>query len=215
VHTFIRFVHGLSAQIGRTNASAAHSPSQGMCCAVSNRAFLVCAAFMLARTNACAAGFFSLELEGLCKIMANLANKTYGGSVSHSFYPARCYWHAVTDTVYFNTHEFGADNVFAQSICAGAADFCGACSARGCTLLATGLRRGFSAPAANPPSFHVLPSFHPTHPSLYIRSLSLCVSVHDLSRLMWCEPSMQVLANVIAAPAPTPPTFSNGMPIPE
>ena len=58
---------------------------------------------------------------GACKSAAAVANKTYGGSGAYSYYPCGCYLHVATGDVYYNTYTTGAANVFAQRLCAGAA----------------------------------------------------------------------------------------------
>ncbi len=81
------------------------------------------AAFEMVRSNGtCPASFSPLDLESVCKTIAGVANKTYGGSVKNSIYPASCYWNAVTGGIYFNTLAVGADNYFSRLICVGAAD---------------------------------------------------------------------------------------------
>ena len=81
------------------------------------------AAFKLVRSNGtCPASFSPLDLESVCKTVAGVANKTYGGIVKDSTYPASCYWNAVTSGIYFNTLAVGADNFFSRLICVGAAD---------------------------------------------------------------------------------------------
>jgi len=82
------------------------------------------AAFKMVRSNngTCPASFSPLDLESVCKTIAGVANKTYGGIVKDSTYPASCYWNEVTSGIYFNTLAVGADNYFSRLICVGAAD---------------------------------------------------------------------------------------------
>ena len=92
------------------------------CAALCPRALLGPAAFKLVNSNGtCPSPLSPLDLESVCKTIAGVANKTYGGSVKDSIYPVSCYWNAVTGSIYFNTPAVGADNYFARLICVGAA----------------------------------------------------------------------------------------------
>ena len=86
-----------------------------------------CAAFQLGSTNSngCASPrYVSLETEDACKSLAAIAGQEY--DVVHdvmeacSYYPAGCFRHTVTGKFYWNPHGVGANNSFAQPLCAGA-----------------------------------------------------------------------------------------------
>jgi hypothetical protein len=78
-----------------------------------------------ASSTACPAGHFPVNTAGACASAAEVANRMYGGRVEYSYYPAGCFWHTVTGTIYLNTYPFkdatGAANYYAQPVCAGAA----------------------------------------------------------------------------------------------
>jgi hypothetical protein len=86
-----------------------------------------CAAFQLGSTNSngCASPrYVRLETEDTCKSLAAIAGQEY--DVVHdvmeecSYYPAGCFRHTVTGKFYWNPHGSGANNSFAQPLCAGA-----------------------------------------------------------------------------------------------
>ena len=83
-----------------------------------------CAAFALGATssgNACPAKYARLDSMDGCKSAADVASRTYGGSVAYSYYPNGCYWHTIAGSVYYNSNASGAANIYAQPLCAGAA----------------------------------------------------------------------------------------------
>ena len=90
----------------------------------SERSSHCCAAFALggASANVCPASFFRLDTEAACASAAAIAGKAFGGSVTLSGLPGGCYWVTLGSTVYYNTHATGAANVYAQLLCAGAAE---------------------------------------------------------------------------------------------
>ena len=66
--------------------------------------------------------------------MAAIAGEdVYAGSENYSYYPAGCFRHTVSGKFYWNTHSVGANNSFAQPLCAGAPP------ARTAAVLASGL----------------------------------------------------------------------------
>ena len=81
------------------------------------------AAFALggASSTACPASYGRLHTGDAC---ASAAGKAFGGSGAYSYYPAGCFWHSGTGSVYYNTHVAGAANYYAQPLCAGAAQTC-------------------------------------------------------------------------------------------
>jgi hypothetical protein len=81
-----------------------------------------CAAFALGRSSeaACPASYFPLSSGDACKSAAGAANRTYGGSGIYSYYPAGCYWHTITGSVYYNSNATGVADVYAKPLCAGA-----------------------------------------------------------------------------------------------
>ena len=82
------------------------------------------AAFALSGTNSkdCPPSHSRLDTEAACKGAAAIAGLTYSGSAMYSYYPAGCFWHTISGSVYLNTHADGANNSFAQPLCAGAPD---------------------------------------------------------------------------------------------
>ena len=64
-----------------------------------------------------------LKTEDACKSLAAIAGQEY--DVVHdvmeecSYYPAGCFRHTVTGKFYWNPHGVGANNSFAQPLCAG------------------------------------------------------------------------------------------------
>jgi hypothetical protein len=73
-----------------------------------------------ANSNGCPANYSRLETEAACKSLAAIAGATYDRSDNYEYYPAGCFWHTVSRKFYWNTHESGASNSFAQPLCAGA-----------------------------------------------------------------------------------------------
>ena len=72
-------------------------------------------------TNGCPANYARLETKEACKSLAAIAGASMdASSQAYSYYPARCFWHTVSRKFYWNTHESGASNSFAQPLCAGA-----------------------------------------------------------------------------------------------
>jgi hypothetical protein len=110
-------------------------------------AVLCCAAFKISGTNSndClpVAGslppYSRLMTEAACRSLAAIAaiadEDVYAGSENYSYYPAGCFRHTVSGKFYWNTHESGANNSFAQPLCAGAPH------ARTDAKLDSGLRR--------------------------------------------------------------------------
>ena len=108
--------------------SRAHSQSArvrtGAARSGSNEAVVLCAAFALgnASSSTCPTSYVPLTNEDACASAAAIANRMYGvDSGANSYYPAGCYWHRVTDKVYYNSDATGAANYYAQPLCAGAA----------------------------------------------------------------------------------------------
>ncbi len=107
--------------------SSAHSQSArvrtGAARSGPNEAVVLCAAFALgnASSSTCPASYVPLTNEDACASAAAIANSKYGDPGAYSYYPAGCYWHRVTGTVYYNTDATGAANYYAQPLCAGAA----------------------------------------------------------------------------------------------
>jgi hypothetical protein len=81
------------------------------------------AAFALGGTSrsACPTSYVRLATADACTSAAAVAGTAYGGSGVYSCYPAGCFWHTITDSVYYNAHPTGAANYYAQPLCAGAA----------------------------------------------------------------------------------------------
>ena len=88
-----------------------------------NEAVMLCAAFALgnASSSTCPTSYVPLTNEDACASAAAIAGKASGDSGPYSYYPAGCYWHRVTDKVYYNSDATGAANYYAQPLCAGAA----------------------------------------------------------------------------------------------
>ncbi len=61
-----------------------------------------------------------LATADACTSAAAVAGTAYSEAGAYSYYPAGCFWHTITDSVYFNTHPTGAGNYYAQPLCAGA-----------------------------------------------------------------------------------------------
>ncbi len=104
------------AQSARVRTKAARSGP--------NKAVVLCAAFVLgnASSSTCPASYVPLTNEDACASAAAIANRMYDlDSGANSYYPAGCYWHRVTDKVYYNSEATGAANYYAQPLCAGAA----------------------------------------------------------------------------------------------
>ena len=85
--------------------------------------FCLCAAFALGGTSrsVCPTGYVRLATADACTSAAAVAGTAYSEAAAYSYYPAGCFWHTITDSVYFNTHPTGAANYYAQPLCAGAA----------------------------------------------------------------------------------------------
>jgi hypothetical protein len=69
-----------------------------------------------------------LKTEAACESLAAIAGASlgsnagadmYAGSDEYSYYPAGCFRHTVSGKFYWNTHGSGANNSFAQPLCAG------------------------------------------------------------------------------------------------
>ncbi len=89
----------------------------------STRSAPCCAAFALggASTNACPASYGRVATPDACASAAAVAGKVYGGIVTLPGLPAGCLWVTLGSTIFCNTHATGAANVYAQPLCAGAA----------------------------------------------------------------------------------------------
>ena len=74
-----------------------------------------------ASSTACPASYSRLDSGDACESAAAIAGKAYGGNGAYSYYPAGCFWHTASGSVYYNTHPTGAANYYAQPLCAGAA----------------------------------------------------------------------------------------------
>jgi hypothetical protein len=101
--------------------SRTHSGTRTNC--VRHAQNLVHAAFVLGGTssNDCPANYLRLDTPDVCGIVADIANRTYGGAVTSPGLPAGCYWVTLGSTFYYNTHATGQANVYAQPLCSGAA----------------------------------------------------------------------------------------------
>jgi hypothetical protein len=91
---------------------------------------VLCAAFALgnASSNICPASNYRLDTAVLCKSAAGIGGMMYGETGAYSYYPAGCFWHTITGSVYFNTNADGAANYYAKPLCAGV--LCGRMPAR-------------------------------------------------------------------------------------
>ena len=80
------------------------------------------AAFALSGTNSkdCPPSYSRLDTEAACKGVAAIAGTAYTGSAMYSYYPAGCFRHTISGSVYLNTHADGANSSFAQPLCVGA-----------------------------------------------------------------------------------------------
>jgi hypothetical protein len=87
------------------------------------RVVVLCTAFALGggSRNVCPAGFSRLGTADACQSAAGVGGVVFGGSGAYAYYPAGCYWHTITDLVYFNAHATGAASYYAKTLCAGAA----------------------------------------------------------------------------------------------
>jgi hypothetical protein len=103
-------VHSRTHSGTRTNACDLHTDP------------VTCAAFALGTSNGCLASYLRLDNPDVCGVVADIANMTYGGTVTLPGLPAGCYWVTLGKTFYYNTRATGAANVYAQPLCAGAAD---------------------------------------------------------------------------------------------
>ncbi len=74
-----------------------------------------------ASSAACPASYGRLDTADACASAAAVAGKAFGGSGAYSYYPAGCFWHTITGSVYYNARATGAANYYAQPLCAGAA----------------------------------------------------------------------------------------------
>jgi hypothetical protein len=99
-----------------------------------------------ANSDGCPENYSLLETEAACESLAAIAGASladiaganmymYAGSEEASYYPAGCFRHTVSGKFYWNTHESGANNSFAQPVCAGAPH------ARTAAMHAAGMRR--------------------------------------------------------------------------
>jgi hypothetical protein len=104
---------------------------------------VVCAAFAFgsASSNDCPARHLRLDTAVACEIVAGIANRMYGGIVTLPGLPAGCFWVTLGSTFYYNEHATGAANVYAQPLCAGAANP-RATFVHGCALLRAGVPSG-------------------------------------------------------------------------
>jgi hypothetical protein len=88
------------------------------------------AAFAIGGTNSdgCPQIYSRLKTEEACKSLAAIAGASLGiagaamyvVSNKYAYYPAGCFRHTVTGKFYWNKNESGANNSFAQPLCAGA-----------------------------------------------------------------------------------------------
>jgi hypothetical protein len=69
----------------------------------------------------CPPSFFRLDTADACKSTAAVAGTAFGDTGAYSHFPAGCFWHTITGSIYFNTNGEGAANYFTQPLCAGAA----------------------------------------------------------------------------------------------
>ncbi len=86
-------------------------------------AWELCAAFAIGGTNSdnCAQNYSRLKTEEACASLGAIAGvSTYAGSDEYSYYPVGCFRHTISGKFYWNTHDRGANNSFAQPLCAGA-----------------------------------------------------------------------------------------------
>jgi hypothetical protein len=86
-------------------------------------AWELCAAFAIGGTNgdSCPQNYSRLKTEEACASLGAIAGvSTYAGSDEYSYYPIGCFRHTVSGNFYWNTHGSGANNSFAQPLCAGA-----------------------------------------------------------------------------------------------
>ncbi len=82
-----------------------------------------CAAFALGNTSSilCPMNYRRLDEEKECESAAGIGGKVYGEHRAYSYYPAGCFWHTITGSVYFNADPDGVPNYYAKPLCAGAA----------------------------------------------------------------------------------------------
>ena len=72
-------------------------------------------------TNNCPQNYSRLTTkEGCASLAATAGASMYAGSDEYSYYPAGCFRHTISGKFYWNTHDRGANNSFAQPVCAGA-----------------------------------------------------------------------------------------------
>jgi hypothetical protein len=122
-HTSLR--GALRQTVGQLKAQSAqpHALGQNHACFARHHDPVVCAAFALggAGSSVCPPNFFRLDTVDACNNAAVVAGTTFGGIVTLPGLLANCIWVTLGSTFYFNAHPTGAANVFAQSLCAGAA----------------------------------------------------------------------------------------------
>jgi hypothetical protein len=96
------------------------------------RVLLFGAAFALggASRRGCPTSYVRLITEDACASAALIGGMTFGDAAASSYYPAGCFWHTITGSVYFNPHATGGLNYYAQPLCAGAARSCAHMRAR-------------------------------------------------------------------------------------
>jgi hypothetical protein len=84
-----------------------------------------CAAFDLgdAGSTGCPASYRRLDTETACASAAGVGGKLFGDTGEYSYYPAGCFWHSVTGSVYYNTDPTNTANHYAQPLCASATRF--------------------------------------------------------------------------------------------
>ncbi len=104
--------HILRAHSPPLRANAVGPP----CCAALLQPF----ALGTTSSTTCPASYLRLSFGDACMSAAGAANRTYGGSGMYSHYPPGCYWHIITGSVYYNSFAYGAANLYAKPLCAGA-----------------------------------------------------------------------------------------------
>jgi hypothetical protein len=82
------------------------------------------AAFAIGGTDSesCPQNYSRLKTEAACASLAAIAGASmYAGSDEYyAYYPAGCFRHTISGKFYWNPHDRGANNSFAQPLCAGA-----------------------------------------------------------------------------------------------
>jgi hypothetical protein len=82
-----------------------------------------------ANSDGCRQNYSRIETEAACQSLANIAGASlatiagadlYAGSDEYSYYPVGCFRHTISGKFYWNTDKDGANNSFAQPLCAGA-----------------------------------------------------------------------------------------------